>query len=197
MAGESLRTFNGWRTSPREQETIQGYIPKIPQVSHVRSVHSLCTAKSLMKLRDEMTKIGIHMIHKGDAIGDLTIEPNLYDDIKRKQELDPKIQEWKIRVEHGTVPRFFIYTNGSVRFDGRWCVLSDADLKKLIMTEAHFTPYLVHLGGDKLYKDLQKTFWWPGKKKDIAGFVARCLTYRRVKREQRRPQGKIQSLEVP
>ncbi|XP_074292753.1 uncharacterized protein LOC141619633 [Silene latifolia] len=56
-----------------------------------KSVHSLCTAMSLMKLKDEMTKMGIHMIRKGDVIGNLTIEPELYDDIKRKQELDPKI----------------------------------------------------------------------------------------------------------
>ncbi|XP_074266915.1 putative mitochondrial protein AtMg00860 [Silene latifolia] len=58
-----------------------------------KSVHLLCTTMSLMKLRDEMTKMGTHMIRKGDAIGYLTIEPELYDDLKRKQELDPKIQE--------------------------------------------------------------------------------------------------------
>ncbi|XP_074320943.1 uncharacterized protein LOC141657564 [Silene latifolia] len=141
--------------------------------------------------------MGIHMIRKGDAIGELTIEPDLYDYIKKKQELDPKIQEWKSRVESGTVSRFSIHTNGSVRFDGRWCVLSDADLKRLNMTEAHCTPYSVHPGGDKLYKDLKKTFWWPNMKKDVAEFVAKYLTYQRVKGEERRPQGKIQSLEVP
>ncbi|XP_074290434.1 uncharacterized protein LOC141617152 [Silene latifolia] len=118
-------------------------------------VHSLCTAMSLMKLKDEMTKMGIHFISKGDAIGDLTIEPELYDDIKRN----------------------------------RWCVPNDAKLKKLTMKEAHCTPYSVHLGGDKLYKDLKKTFWWPGMKKEIAEFVARYLTYQRVKGERRRPQG--------
>ncbi|XP_074291190.1 protein FAR1-RELATED SEQUENCE 7-like [Silene latifolia] len=56
------------------------------------------------------------------------------------------------------------------------------------MTEARCTLYSVHLGGDKLYKYLKKTFWWPGMKKDVAEFVARCLTCQRVKGEQRRPQ---------
>ncbi|XP_074290623.1 uncharacterized protein LOC141617338 [Silene latifolia] len=111
----------------------------------------------------EMTKIGIHMIRKGDAIGDLTIEPELYDDIKRKQ----------------------------------WCVPNETDLKRLVMMEAHCTPYLVQHGGDKLYKDLKKTFWWHGMKKEVTEFVARCLTCQKVKGEQRRPQGKIQSVEVP
>ncbi|XP_074278230.1 uncharacterized protein LOC141601824 [Silene latifolia] len=125
-------------------------------------VYSLCTAMSLVKLKEEMNKRGIHMIRKGDIISDLTIEPEHYDDIKRKQELDPKIYEWKTRVGM-----------------------------------AHCTPYSVHPGGDKLYKDLKKTFWWPGMKNDVAEFVARCLTCQRVKGEQWRPQGKIQSLEVP
>ncbi|XP_074266572.1 uncharacterized protein LOC141589848 [Silene latifolia] len=141
---------------------------------------------------DEMTKMGIHMIRKGDVIGDLTIEPAIYNDIKRKHELDPKIQDWKTRVGDGTVSIFSLHTDENVCFDGRWCVPSDFELKKLIMIEAHSTPYSVHPGGDKLYKNLKKTFWWPGMKKEVAEFVGRCLTCQRVKREQRRPQGKIQ-----
>ncbi|XP_074288218.1 uncharacterized protein LOC141613384 [Silene latifolia] len=90
--------------------------------------------------------------------------------------------------------RFLLHEDESVRYDGRWCVPEDADMRKVIMTEAHWTPYSVHPDCDKLYKDLKKTFWWPRMKKDVADFVARCLTCQRVKGEQRRPQGKVQSL---
>ncbi|XP_074315088.1 uncharacterized protein LOC141651269 [Silene latifolia] len=62
-------------------------------------------------------EIGIHMIRKGDAISGLMVEPELYDDIKRKQVLDPNIQEWKAGVEKGTTSRFFIHVDGNVRFD--------------------------------------------------------------------------------
>ncbi|XP_074305949.1 uncharacterized protein LOC141641177 [Silene latifolia] len=86
---------------------------------------------------------------------------------------------------------------GSLRFKGRWCVPDDEELKRNILTEAHNTPYYVHPGGDKLYKDLKKTFLWPGIKKEVAEFVARCLTCQRVKGEHKRPQGKVQSLDVP
>ena len=65
------------------------------------------------------------------------------------------------------------------------------------MSEAHSTPYSVHPGGDKLYKDLKMTFWWPNMKREIAEFVARCLTCQKVKIEHRRPQGLVQSLEIP
>ncbi|XP_074293476.1 uncharacterized protein LOC141620528 [Silene latifolia] len=138
-----------------------------------KSVHSLCTALSLIQLKDKVTKMGIHMIHKRDAVGDLTAEPEFYDDLRQKQLLDPKIQEWRGRVANNNMSRFSIHVDGIVRYDGRWCVSGDVEMRKAIMTEAHCTPYSVHPGGDNLYKDLKKTFWWPRMKKDVAEFVAR------------------------
>ncbi|XP_074283280.1 uncharacterized protein LOC141607832 [Silene latifolia] len=127
-----------------------------------RSVHSLCTTMSLIRLKDEVTKMGIHVIQKKDAIRDLTVKPDLYDDIRRKHALDPKIQEWRAEVEKGTV--------------SRWCVPKDEEMKKIIMAEAYCTSYSVHPGGEKLCKDLKQTFWWPGMKRETTEFAARCLT---------------------
>ncbi|XP_074297607.1 uncharacterized protein LOC141628349 [Silene latifolia] len=85
-----------------------------------KSVHSLCTNMSLMRLRDEVGKMGIHVVQKGDARGDLTVEQELYDDICQKHALDPRIRGWRAGVGKGTVSRFSIYTDRSVQFDGRW-----------------------------------------------------------------------------
>ncbi|XP_074300087.1 uncharacterized protein LOC141631297 [Silene latifolia] len=84
--------------------------------------------------------------------------------------------------------RFYVASDESLRFDVRWCVPDDEELKSKILTEAHCTPYSVHPGGDKLYKDLKKTFWWPKMKKEITEFGARCLVCQRVKGEHKRPQ---------
>ena len=65
--------------------------------------------------------------------------------------------------------------DGSLRYKGRWCLPKDDELKRRVMKEAHSTPYSVHPGGDKLYKDLKKTFWWPNMKREVAEFVAKCL----------------------
>ncbi|XP_074300636.1 uncharacterized protein LOC141631928 [Silene latifolia] len=140
---------------------------------------------SLMGLKDVVEKMGIHMIRKGDAISDQTMEPELYDQIRKKYLLDSKIQEWKEGVEKGTTSIFLIHADGRVWFNDRWCVPKDDELKKIIMTKAHCTLYSVYPGSDKLYKYLKKTFWWPGMKKEVADFVARCLTCQRVKGEQR------------
>src|SRR3954464_4124966 len=40
-------------------------------------------------------------------------------------------------------------------------------------------------------------FWWPGMKKEIAGYVARCPICQQVKIEHQRPGGMLQPLEIP
>ncbi|GKC04088.1 putative reverse transcriptase domain-containing protein, partial [Tanacetum coccineum] len=39
--------------------------------------------------------------------------------------------------------------------------------------------------------------WWPGMKKDIAGYVSKCLTYLKVEAEHQRPSGLLQQPEIP
>ncbi|XP_074291332.1 uncharacterized protein LOC141618117 [Silene latifolia] len=113
--------------------------------------------KDFSKLQDELEKMGICVIRKGDLVGDLTIEPELYAEIREKQKGDPRTE-------------------------------------RNILTEAHSTPYSVHPGGDKLYKDLKKIFWWPWMK-EVAEFVSRSLTCQRVKGENKRPLGKVLALQ--
>ncbi|XP_074318550.1 uncharacterized protein LOC141655365 [Silene latifolia] len=135
--------------------------------------------------------MGISMIKKGETIGDLTIEPELYAEIREKQEGDALVARWRDTVidavAEGVRKRFHVGNDGSLRFDERWCVPDDEELKRKILTEAHSTRYFVHPGGEKLYKDLKKTFWWPKIKKEVAKFVARCLVCQRVKGEHKRP----------
>ncbi|XP_074317169.1 uncharacterized protein LOC141653338 [Silene latifolia] len=104
-----------------------------------------------MQLKVEVTKMGRDMICKGDTIGDLTVEPEFYNNLIQTQFLDPKIQEWREIIGNRNMLRFSLYKDRSVRYDGRWCVPGDAETRKAIMTEAHCTPYSVHPGGDKLY----------------------------------------------
>ncbi|XP_061360544.1 uncharacterized protein LOC133304514 [Gastrolobium bilobum] len=45
--------------------------------------------------------------------------------------------------------------------------------------------------------DLKTSFWWPGMKRDITEYVARCLTCQKVKYEHQKPSGLLQPLEIP
>ncbi|XP_074300144.1 uncharacterized protein LOC141631359 [Silene latifolia] len=140
-----------------------------------KSVHPLCAAFSMLRLMEVVKKMGIHMIYKEEAIGDLILEPELYEVIRERQASDPKIQEWNRALERNEASRFELHRYGSLRFNGRWCVPNYDKLKKRIMDETHDTPYSIHPGGDKLYKDLKKTFWLLDMKKEVGEFVARCL----------------------
>ncbi|XP_074305472.1 uncharacterized protein LOC141640662 [Silene latifolia] len=162
-----------------------------------KSVHALCLAMSRVKLQDELKEMGICVKRKGESVGDLTIEPELYVDVREKQKGDQKVEKWRTAMVEGVPSRFVVGIDGSLKFDGRWCIPDDEELKRKILTEEHSTPYCVHPGGDKLYKDLKKTFSWPGIKKEVAEFVSRCLVCQRVNGEHKRQQGKVQSLDVP
>ena len=71
------------------------------------------------------------------------------------------------------------------------------ELKQKILDEGHKSKYTLHLGVIKMYQNLKSQFWWPGMKKDITQYVAKCLTCQKVKIEHQRPAGLFQRLEIP
>lgn len=48
-----------------------------------------------------------------------------------------------------------------------------------------------------MYQDLKKNFWWYGMKRDVAEFVAKCLTCQKTKIKHQKPSGELQSLKIP
>ena len=54
-------------------------------------------------------------------------------------------------------------------------VPSDEEIKKQTLYETHNTPYTMHPGTTKMFRDLKKYFWWLGMKKDVVDYVAKCL----------------------
>ncbi len=54
---------------------------------------------------------------------------------------------------------FSISPDGILHYKGRLCIPDDAQLKEQILSEAHATPYSVHSGATKMYRDLKEQFW--------------------------------------
>ncbi|GJT44930.1 retrotransposon protein, putative, ty3-gypsy subclass [Tanacetum coccineum] len=50
------------------------------------------------------------------------------------------------------------------------CVPNDRHFREKVMTEAHSSPFTVHPGSTKMYRDLKQYFWWNGMKQDVATF---------------------------
>ncbi|KAI3821573.1 hypothetical protein L1987_09141 [Smallanthus sonchifolius] len=87
--------------------------------------------------------------------------------------------------------------NGLLYYLNRIWVPDRDDLRTFLMNEAHKTRYSIHPGADKMYLDLRQQYWWPGMKKDIAFYVAKCLTCSKVKAEHQRPSGLLEQPEIP
>ncbi|XP_057543812.1 uncharacterized protein LOC130823195 [Amaranthus tricolor] len=61
---------------------------------------------------------------------------------------DPKLLKLKEQAREGKAERFFLQEDGSLRFNGRWCLPTrEKSLKERILDEAHCTKFSVHPGG--------------------------------------------------
>ena len=55
-------------------------------------------------------------------------------------------------------------------------VPEEAELRHAVMTQSHGSRFAVHPGGDKMYQDMRRQYWWSGIKKEIVEFVSKCST---------------------
>ncbi|WMV58279.1 hypothetical protein MTR67_051664, partial [Solanum verrucosum] len=65
--------------------------------------------------------------------------------------------------------------DGVHRYQSRLCVPNVDDVREQIFSDAYSSRYSIHLGATMAYRNLREIYWWNGMKKDIAGFVAKCL----------------------
>ena len=72
----------------------------------------------------------------------------------------------------------------------------DEEVKQAILEEAHSSAYAMHPGSTKMYRTLRKFYWWPGMKREIAEFVAKCLICQQVKPERQKPAGLLNPLPI-
>ncbi|GJZ28907.1 putative reverse transcriptase domain-containing protein [Tanacetum coccineum] len=92
---------------------------------------------------------------------------------------------------------FETHSDGIQCFEGRIWLPLFGGLRELIMHESHKSKYSIHPGSDKMYQDLNKLYWWPNMKAEIATYVSKCLTCAKVKAEHQKPSGLLQQPEIP
>jgi hypothetical protein len=100
---------------------------------------------------------------------------------------DEKIQEIKRNIKKEKSSGFIEDDQGMLWYKGRIYVPNVKELKDKMLCEAHESVYYIHPGGNKMYHDLEATYWWYRMKRDVAEYVALCDTYQRVKAEHQQP----------
>ncbi|XP_059635519.1 uncharacterized protein LOC132277689 [Cornus florida] len=98
----------------------------------------------------------------------------------QRQDLDLDVIHTLISGDE-TVKDWTLHIDGGLQFRGLLVVSTVC--REDILREFHTSRFVVHPGGTKMYHNLRRQYWWSGMKKDIAQFVAKCLTSQQVKAE--------------
>ncbi|GJW33803.1 putative reverse transcriptase domain-containing protein [Tanacetum coccineum] len=98
---------------------------------------------------------------------------------------------------HGMINKLEPRADGTLCLNNRSWIPRFGDLRALIMHESHKSKYSIHHRSDKMYQDLNKLYWWPNMKAEIATYVSKCLTCVKVKAEYQKSSGLLVQLEIP
>jgi len=99
-------------------------------------------------------------------------------------------------VETGLRNDLIINGDGSLRYGARLCV-PKGDIRQELLAESLNSPYNIHPGRTKMYRDLKQHFSWYGMKREIARFVSKCLVCQQMKAEHQRTVSLLQPLPIP
>jgi hypothetical protein len=85
--------------------------------------------------------------------------------------------------------------DGILLYMNRIYVPSSHELS-MILKEMHNVPYVGHPGYQKTVAAVKSHYYWPGMKKEITEYIAKCMECQRVKAKHRHPVGLLQPLPI-
>jgi hypothetical protein len=127
----------------------------------------------------------------------LKLESVLLQRIIDAQRTDKGMKYIREKIEAVKANCFRKDNQGIVWFKDRIVVPQDVEVRQQILDEAHLSRYSIHPGSTKMYHDLKQHYWWTKMKIEIARYVAKCDTCRRVKAIHLKAAGPLQSLPIP
>ena len=111
-------------------------------------------------LKIDIEKLGLEIVI-GEVQGlmeKLEIKSTLLEDIHMAQEKDEEVNRIKERANKGRALGFSVTPDGLFRYHNRVCAPNNEEIRKLILAEAHFSPYTVHLEALKCIRILRSIF---------------------------------------
>ena len=133
--------------------------------------------------------------HISDSGLTCEISTPLRDSILRESQ---SLRDSVLRDVNSTANRLLrVNSSGFVLRESKVVIPDNPDLKRLLITEFHDTPYAGHFGQTKTYEAVSKFFWWASLKADVLHHVSACDLCQRNKARRHRPYGLLQPLEPP
>src|SRR6185436_14811233 len=79
----------------------------------------------------------------------------------------------------------------------RLAIPREKEIITKVLEENHDNPISGHLGIEKTYETISRTYFWPRMNKDIKKYVSTCESCQRNKSNNRQPAGLLQPLSIP
>jgi hypothetical protein len=165
-------------------------------LSRKASCHCLTMRSPDTTLCQEMERLNLGIVQQG-TLTHLKLESFILQRIIDAQRIDKGMKYIHEKMEAGKANCFRKDDQGVIWFKDRIVVPKDAEVHQKILDEGHLSQYSIHLGSTKMYQDLKQHYWWTKMKIEIARYVAKYDTCRRVKAVHMKIDGPLQSLSIP
>jgi hypothetical protein len=157
--------------------------------------HCLTVRAPDTTLCQEMERFNLGIIQQG-ALMNLKLESVLLQRIIDAQRTDKGMKYIHEKMETGKANCFRKDNQGVIWFKDHIVVPKDVEVRQQILDEAHLSRYSIHPGSTKMYQDLKQHYWWTKMNIEIARYVAKCDTCRRVKAIHMKVVGPLQSFPI-
>jgi hypothetical protein len=168
----------------------------VDALSRKASCYCLTVSLSDTTLCQEMERLNLGRVEQG-TLTHLRLESVLLQRIIDAQRTDKGMKCIHEKMEAGKANCFRKDDKGVIWFKDRIVVPKDAEVRQQILDEAHLSRHSIHSGSTKMYQDLKQHYWWTKMKIEIARYVAKCDTCRRVKAVHMKAAGPLQSMSIP
>jgi hypothetical protein len=105
------------------------------------------------------------------------------------------------KLQQGGIPHkvenYKVKTNGILLYKNRVYVPNVQGFKLAILREMNNVHYVGHPGYQKIVAAVRSHYFWPGMKKEIVEYIARCMECQKVTAEHRHPAGLLHPLPIP
>ena len=113
------------------------------------------------------------------AMSAIQVESELLKRVEEAAKADPQYEKLRREVEKGKQPAFTI--EKGLLYKGDRLYVPESDDRGKLMMEAHDAPMSGHLGRDKTYNRLCRSFYWPRMHKTVEDYCRTCDVCQAVK----------------
>ena len=120
-------------------------------------INTLVREGMLKELAEDLRELRLEIVPKG-FVTTMEVQSTLLGKIREAQKDDKEIAKIKEKMSEGKAKGFREDEHDTLWLEDRIFVTNNAEIRKLILQEAHDSPYSIHPGNTKMYLDLKERF---------------------------------------